>query len=541
MKFILKIGVAISLVASVLVSCDKDTEFTGLEINAKDIEIGAEGGTHRVDVSSNNNWTATGSDAWIFISPANGNAFTECKIKIDSTHMSESREGTVVFRIEGVEKVMKISQMGFDKKISVVNNVVDLPSFATHDKQFFDVDVTTNVPFKIEFSDADAATWLSYDEFDLGLNANYRPRTTKIRFNWELNTRSDEKNTNIKFVPIADADKNASIDVIGVSQEGAEEIVPSRAGDSLSVISINRVMRVYSVSGASGSSMMHWPNVKLWTRMDIKRAIEEEEKRDVPDLQRIEAIKGFEGRVRVASFALFETNKALPYEVQFLDAAEEISFRSNISHQKYSLSIGEYITQLKYLKRLTVFAYGLNELPASMVNMKRLEYLDLSANVFDESPVDIVNKENFPNMKVLNFAGCRRVDFISDMRIPGIENPGLRGELPVEWFAWDGLELLILANNFYQGTINDMKNVPGITMYTAADPAAVKNPRLIGTPKVLPNCFGLGLNLNRLHGDLPEWILEHPNLEEWHAEVLVYNQEGIDSNGITGGFDNIPN
>ena len=541
MKFILNIGVAISLLASVFVSCTEDEIIpSGIDLNVDEIAIAPVGGTHSVNVSSVENWTATASEPWIYISPTNGTASTACKISIDSTHLSELREGAVVFRTAGVERSITISQDGFPKEVSVDNAVVALPSFADYDEQYFEINVTTNVPFNIEFTDEDASTWLSYDEFDLGLDANYRPRATKIRFNWETNTRAVIKLTDIKFVPISEEDADANIDVVDVSQEAAEEIVPSRKGDSLSVVAINRSLRVYAVDVAAGTSMIHWPNVKLWTRTDIKRAIKEEEARDVPDLARIKAINGFEGRVRVASFFLFETDDALPYEVQFLDAAEEVSFRSNVSHQKYSLSLGEYITKLTYLKTLTVFAYGITTIPESMTNMKRLEYLDLSANLFDSTPSHIINKENFPDMKVLNFAGCRRIDYISDMTNPGIENPGLKGSLPVEWFAWDGLESLNLANNFYEGTISNMIDVPGVTLYDENDAAAVKNPNLVGTPKILPNCVGFAINLNRLTGELPVWILEHPNLDEWNPDVLVYNQEGIDSAGKESGFTNVP-
>lgn len=545
MKFILKIGVAIFLLASIFVSCEDDNTFTGLDINVDDIAISAVGGTHKVKVSAAENWTAVGSEPWIFVSPVNGNAFTECVISIDSTHMSQLREGNVVFSIEGKERVVKISQKGFAKEISVNNDIVELPSYATYDKQFFEIDVTTNVPFKIEFTGENASTWLSCEEYDLGLDANYRPRTTAIRFNWELNTRPAEKITEIKFVPIDPVDDDADIDIIAVSQAGAEEIIPSRRGDSLSMMAINRVLRISTADIPVGSSMVHWQKVKLWTPIDIKRAIKEEEERTAPyspDLDRIEAIRGFEGRIRVASFFLLQTEDPIPYEVQFLDAAEEISFSSNVNHQQFNIPLGDYITKLTYLRRLTVFGYGIHSLPESMKNLKRLEYLSLAANVFDKAPVSIVNKENFPEMKVLLFTGCRRIDYTITMVSPEITDPGLgaRSSLPIEWLAWDSLEYLSLSTNYYEETIPDMTGVVGVPLYTENDLAAQENPKLVGTPIVLPNCLGFSINNNRLHGDLPIWILEHPKLDYWDSENLVYPQQGIDSEGIEGGFDNVP-
>ena len=63
---------------------------------------------------------------------------------------------------------------------------------------------------------------------------------------------------------------------------------------------------------------------------------------------------------------------------------------------------------------------------------------------------------------------------------------------------------------------------------------------LIGTPKVMPRAKYFAINLNRLTGELPYWLLYHPALDWWSPEILVFNQEGIDVNGRTAGFTNEP-
>ena len=63
---------------------------------------------------------------------------------------------------------------------------------------------------------------------------------------------------------------------------------------------------------------------------------------------------------------------------------------------------------------------------------------------------------------------------------------------------------------------------------------------MVGTPKVLPNAREMRLNLNKLRGEIPDWILYHPHLMDWDADILVFVQEGRDREGNAVGFTNIP-
>ena len=47
-------------------------------------------------------------------------------------------------------------------------------------------------------------------------------------------------------------------------------------------------------------------------------------------------------------------------------------------------------------------------------------------------------------------------------------------------------------------------------------------------------------NGNRLTGDIPEWILQHERLACWDPYVLLFTQEGMDSQGNLAGFSNEP-
>ena len=100
--------------------------------------------------------------------------------------------------------------------------------------------------------------------------------------------------------------------------------------------------------------------------------------------------------------------EGIPFEVQYLTAADELVFYSNTNSNRYSLSTGEYITKLPNLKRLTISAYGLTELDPSFKNLKSLEFLDLSGNNFEEIP-SVLTKENLPNLHALKMNANQRI------------------------------------------------------------------------------------------------------------------------------------
>ena len=104
---------------------------------------------------------------------------------------------------------------------------------------------------------------------------------------------------------------------------------------------------------------------------------------------------------------------------------------------------------------------------------------------------------------------------------------------------WDNLDTLRLSVNFLQGNIPDMKNH---RKYTAEDIASCDSlpEALIGMPKVLPNIKMFAINFNRFSGEIPDWMLYHPNFDQWYPFVLVFSQEGKDTEGNLAGFTNEP-
>ena len=177
------------------------------------------------------------------------------------------------------------------------------------------------------------------------------------------------------------------------------------------------------------------------------------------------------------------------------------------------------------------------------MNLKNLEYLDLSSNCFQKIP-DILTPENFPNLHSLILNANQRhtiYDLSNDKResIGGfVDEPGF----PVRLLKWRNLDTLRLSVNYLEGEIPDLKYEPGIEKWTAEEVNACDTlPEiLIGLPKVLPDTDFFAINFNRLTGELPDWLLYHPKLDYWLPYSLVFSQEGKTRDGQNAGFSNEP-
>lgn len=519
----------ILLIAAALLAfaCGSDDTSVDFGLDTNQIKLGPEGGTKSIRVSADKSWTASTDKPWILVSPANGTFSTECKIRVDSTLVNFEEKGIVTFSIEGQERKVEITREGFPLEIAVADEhkAISLPDYADIDDAWFEIEVESNVPFKINLRDSkdehSEVNWLHAKEYTQKLDGGLRPRKTKIRFTWDINSKPMEQQALIDFMPDSGITLDRKDDV-QVTQDAAPLIVPGRAGDSIAVLAIARNLKAMSGTGFDSSkSMMYWDNLILWEKNDPKV------KKD-PSLL---------GRVKAVKFYILNTKMSLPYEVQYLTAVDSLVFSGNENRQLRNVKLGPEITKLTQLRSLTIDAYGISELPAEFPELKNLEHLSLNSNNFQELPLDIINRANFPKLRSLSL-NYERLKDIYDLSNNVLENIGVGGTLPKELFQWEELEELVLSFNYFEGNIPDMKGeVPD---YTSEDQITQKYPELIGTPKVLPNAKALHLNGNRLTGALPEWVLKHPNLYDLLPYTFIFNQEGRNSVGAMAGFTNVP-
>ena len=515
---------ALALLCSSAISCVEDP-VPSFGVDRDSIEVGAEGGNVPFRLESGESWVVRTQEPWLTVSPANGNGSTDCTVMVDSALAFTPREG--VIRIEllstGERKDIKVSQKGFDYRIDAGTTEFSLANFAPYGERYFELEVQTNVPFSVDIPSEDR-NWLSCTMPELVLDRGARPRKLKLRFDWEMNYNQSPREVQVRLNPVESGLQVVGNGVLKVSQQAAETIEIGVKGDSLALIAINRVLNCMSTYDTS-ERMEFWNGVTVWKSGPNK------------------------GRVRSANFYLFDTKEGLPFQVQYLTAAEELIFFGNTNTFLKDLDPGEHICKLTNLKRLGISAYGLVSLPDALVNLKDLEFLDISGNNFESVP-EILCRENFPKLHSLIMNANMRYTF-SDLSLATKDNlgglinesdtceDGSRG-FPKRLLRWSELDTLVFSVNYLQGSIPSLEDDPDFPKWTAEEVHACDTlpDRLIGLPKVLPNTALLAMNLNRLSGELPDWRLHRPRLDLWVPDALVFPQDGRDAQGNACGFSN---
>lgn len=497
MKYMNKLTLGIVLAAGLFTACsDKDDVDIpgGLALDKEEIAIGPQGGTEQIAIAASQDWVANTSEPWLMLSPANGVGSVEGTIKVDSTLSNTLRSTELSFQgANGQSRKFTITQFGYGKQIFLKDPVVEIENSESYDKRAFESLISANVECKIgkieysfegDMTDAEKAEnekeregWLlnSKDEdkltgTNLGivLDRKARPRSVKFKFRWAMNVVPAVRVAKVHLVPVkaedqlVDADGKPIDDVIlTVRQKAAPKIEDNRAGDSLSVIMINQKLGSIATFDSS-DNMRNWSGVTLWEATDAFV-------KDHP-----EAL----GRVRSVKFSMFnlKSGETLPKEVGNLKFLESFSVAANENNQIREVNLGDEICSLKYLKNLTVQAYGLTQLPANFVNLgKSLETLNLVSNNFNKLSdiTNIVNEKNFPKLRNLILYAQRRTDVVTNIASLGEKNAagvyvynnypiGLYGKVNagsadrqalLKLLTWDKLNTLELSYCFLEGEL----------------------------------------------------------------------------------------
>lgn len=555
MKYMNKLTLGIVLAAGLFTACsDKDDVDIpgGLALDKEEIAIGPQGGTEQIAIAASQDWVANTSEPWLMLSPANGVGSVEGTIKVDSTLSNTLRSTELSFQgANGQSRKLTITQFGYGKQIFLKDPVVEIENSDSYDKRAFESLISANVECKIgkieysfegDLTDAEKAEneseregWLlnSKDEdkltgTNLGivLDRKARPRSVKFKFRWAMNVVPAVRVAKVHLVPVkaedqlVDADGKPIDDVIlTVRQKAAPKIEDNRAGDSLSVIMINQKLGSIATFDSS-DNMRNWSGVTLWEATD--------------DFVKThpEAL----GRVRSVKFSMFnlKSGETLPKEVGNLKFLESFSVAANENNQIREVKLGDEICSLKYLKNLTVQAYGLTQLPANFVNLgKSLESLNLVSNNFNKLSdiTNIVNEKNFPKLRNLILYAQRRTDVVINIASLGEMNAsgvyvynnypiGLYGKVNagtadrqalLKLLTWDKLNTLELSYCFLEGEL------PTDDEMTEALEAAGKATRYSKSD------FSTNKKdyLDKLVGDTCKWLLSG-----WDNPVTCKHKDG---------------
>lgn len=498
MKYINKLTWLLVLGAGLMTASCSDSDDVdipgGLAIDKEQIEIAAEGGSEQLAIAASQNWVANVDEPWLMLTPANGVGSTTATVVVDSTLMNGRRTTDIVFIGDnGQRRTVSVKQFGYGKQIDIKEPTVEIENSESYDKRAFESLISANVECKIgkieysfegDMTDAEKAEnkseregWLlnSKDEdkltgTNLGivLDRKARPRSVKFKFRWAMNVVPAVRVAKVHLVPVkaedqlVDADGKPIDDVIlTVRQKAAPKIEDNRAGDSLSVIMINQKLGSIATFDSS-DNMRNWSGVTLWEATDAFV-------KDHP-----EAL----GRVRSVKFSMFnlKSGETLPKEVGNLKFLESFSVAANENNQIREVKLGEEICSLKYLKNLTVQAYGLTQLPSNFVNLgKSLETLNLVSNNFNKLSdiTNIVNEKNFPKLRNLILYAQRRTDVVTNIASLGEMNAsgvyvynnypiGLYGKVNagtadrqalLKLLTWDKLNTLELSYCFLEGEL----------------------------------------------------------------------------------------
>ena len=550
-----KLTLGIVLAAGLFTACsDKDDVDIpgGLALDKEEIAIGPQGGTEQIAIAASQDWVANTSEPWLMLSPANGVGSVEGTIKVDSTLSNTLRSTELSFQgANGQSRKLTITQFGYGKQIFLKDPVVEIENSESYDKRAFESLISANVECKIgkieysfegDLTDAEKAEneseregWLlnSKDEdkltgTNLGivLDRKYRPRTVNFKFRWEMNVVPAVRVAKVHLVPVkaedqlVDADGKPIDDVIlTVRQKAAPKIEDNRAGDSLSVIMINQKLGSIATFDSS-DNMRNWSGVTLWEATDAFVKTHPE------------AL----GRVRSVKFSMFnlKSGETLPKEVGNLKFLESFSVAANENNQIREVELGDEICSLKYLKNLTVQAYGLTQLPAGFAKLgKSLETLNLVSNNFNKLSdiTNIVNEKNFPKLRNLILYAQRRTDVVTNIASLGEMNAsgvyvynnypiGLYGKVNagtadrqalLKLLTWDKLNTLELSYCFLEGEL------PTDEEMTEALEAAGKATRYSESD------FSTNKKdyLDKLVGDTCKWLLSR-----WDNPVTCKHKDG---------------
>ena len=498
MKYINKLTWLLVLGAGLMTASCSDSDDVdipgGLAIDKEQIEIAAEGGSEQLAIAASQNWVANVDEPWLMLTPANGVGSTTATVVADSTLMNGRRTTDIAFIGDnGQRRTVSVKQFGYGKQIDIKEPTVEIENSESYDKRAFESLISANVECKIgkieysfegDMTDAEKAEnkseregWLlnSKDEdkltgTNLGivLDRKARPRSVKFKFRWAMNVVPAVRVAKVHLVPVkaedqlVDADGKPTDDVIlTVRQKAAPKIEDNRAGDSLSVIMINQKLGSIATFDSS-DNMRNWSGVTLWEATD--------------DFVKThpEAL----GRVRSVKFSMFnlKSGETLPKEVGNLKFLESFSVAANENNQIREVKLGDEICSLKYLKNLTVQAYGLTQLPTNFVKLgKSLETLNLVSNNFNKLSdiTNIVNEKNFPKLRNLILYAQRRTDVVINIASLGEMNAsgvyvynnypiGLYGKVNagtvdrqalLKLLTWDKLNTLELSYCFLEGEL----------------------------------------------------------------------------------------
>lgn len=517
-RFLLILSAVLTLLFG---ACEDSTVPVKFGLPEDELVFPADGGEFLIELSAPEEWSVSCDREWCMVTPVNGHGSALCEIRVDSSYLYNEREAHLNFRCGKYSRLLTVKQFGYEKVIRLDRTEIEVPDFTDYDALYENVKVESNVNYDVfvEYADGDSGEWLSVDKPAIEAQSVPRPGIVRIGYKMYMDSTRDREATLVFRQNDARQGETPVENRLVFRQRHAQEIVPSREGDSLALLALSRIMHV-STSWVTSQPMIYWNNIKLedvtYFNTKLNRTVTEP-------------------RVTELSFTLFETDGGIPYQIQYLDQLRVLMLTGNSNAHTKRLQLGADVCKLKNLKVLSLVGYGLTSLPDEMAEMDNLEELELSGNNFTHLPMEVIKALDKKKLWYINFANNRRRDVFARLYENAAvrDTLGLYGAIPEELFQLKNIRHIGLSYNYFEGELPTMDY--DASQYATLEEKVAHNP-------VMPQLEQLSINLNYFTGKLPDWILYHPNLRCWDPYTLVFNQfeSSRDSKGRNIGFDNEP-
>lgn len=141
----------------VMSSCE-EVNTPSLSISQSDISVSFDGGSHTIKFNTNMNWTASSSEGWCSVSPANGNASTEntITITVSSNQALDNRNCIVTITAGTLSETITIIQ---SEKIGILIHEDDKIHNLNNDAHTLEIEVKSNIDYYVNIAAGD--DWIS--------------------------------------------------------------------------------------------------------------------------------------------------------------------------------------------------------------------------------------------------------------------------------------------------------------------------------------------------------------------------------------------
>ena len=122
------LAAAVIAAAAMTVSCNKDTESTGLGVDAEAINHPLSGGTYDINLTSGKPWKALYCAEWLTVTPESGTGNATVTIAVDAWNNEDSEEARLagVHLTDGIDTVaVLIGQINDDNYSGISAPEVD--------------------------------------------------------------------------------------------------------------------------------------------------------------------------------------------------------------------------------------------------------------------------------------------------------------------------------------------------------------------------------------------------------------------------------